>query len=41
MLAVYVDDLALSAPNKQEAAAIQPIGFIAPGMLTPRGDKQP
>ena len=26
---------------KQEAAAIQPIGFIAPGMLTPRGDKQP
>ncbi|WP_294268737.1 CDC48 family AAA ATPase [uncultured Sphingomonas sp.] len=31
----------IAAKLKQEAAAIQPIGFIAPGMLTPRGDKQP
>lgn len=31
----------IAARLKQEAAAIQPIGFIAPGMLTPRGDKQP
>ena len=31
----------IAAKLKQDAAAIQPIGFIAPGMLTPRGDKQP
>ncbi|WP_428969366.1 CDC48 family AAA ATPase [Sphingomonas sp. Xoc002] len=31
----------IAAKLKQEAAAIQPIGFIAPGMLTPRGDKTP
>ncbi|MBZ6381811.1 CDC48 family AAA ATPase [Sphingomonas sanguinis] len=31
----------IAAKLKQEAAAIQPIGFIAPGMLTPRGDKMP
>ncbi len=31
----------IAAKLKQEAAAIQPIGFIAPGMPTPRGDKQP
>ena len=31
----------IAAKLKQEAAAIQPLGFIAPGMLTPRGDKQP
>ncbi|MDQ1157925.1 transitional endoplasmic reticulum ATPase [Sphingomonas sp. SORGH_AS 950] len=31
----------IAARLKQDAAAIQPIGFITPGMLTPRGDKQP
>ena len=31
----------IAAKLKQDAAAIQPIGFIAPGMLTPRGDKTP
>lgn len=31
----------IAAKLKQDAAAIQSIGFIAPGMLTPRGDKQP
>ncbi|MEK9212163.1 CDC48 family AAA ATPase [Sphingomonas sp. 2378] len=31
----------IAAKLKQDAAAIQPIGFIAPGMLTPRGDKMP
>ncbi|HJO67954.1 MAG TPA: CDC48 family AAA ATPase [Sphingomonas sanguinis] len=31
----------IAAKLKQEAAAIQPIGFIAPGMLTPKGDKMP
>ncbi|MET4896788.1 CDC48 family AAA ATPase [Sphingomonadaceae bacterium jetA1] len=29
----------IAARLKQDAAAIQPIGFIAPGQLTPRGDK--
>ncbi|WP_267435727.1 CDC48 family AAA ATPase [Sphingomonas sp. GM_Shp_1] len=31
----------IAAKLKQDAASIQPIGFISPGMLTPRGDKQP
>lgn len=31
----------IAAKLKQDAAAIQPIGFISPGMLTPRGDKMP
>jgi transitional endoplasmic reticulum ATPase len=30
---------AMSARLKQQAASIQPIGFIAPGMLQPRGSK--
>ncbi|MGN6375975.1 MAG: CDC48 family AAA ATPase [Sphingomonas sp.] len=30
----------IAAKLKQEAAAIQPIGFIAPGMLRPRGDER-
>jgi transitional endoplasmic reticulum ATPase len=29
----------MAAKLKQEAAALQPIGFIAPGMLTPHGPK--
>ncbi|GGB28832.1 ATPase AAA [Sphingomonas metalli] len=29
----------IAARLKQEAAAIQPIGFISPGQLTPRGEK--
>ena len=29
----------IAARLKQEAASMQPIGFIAPGMLTPRGPK--
>ena len=30
----------MSAKLKQDAVAIQPIGFIAPGMVQPRGEKQ-
>ena len=31
----------MAARLKQDAAAIQPIGFISPGQLTPRGSKGP
>ena len=32
---------AMQSKLKQDAMAIQPIGFIAPGMLQPRGEKPP